>query len=49
MRSCRKCGTKFYETRNQLLKDNDVIDPIPECYKGDTENGICVNCCGCHK
>ena len=46
IRSCSKCGTVFRERLGQI---NDVIDLVEECYKGDKENGICRNCCGCFK
>jgi len=44
MKSCSKCGTLFQEViGNQTI--NSPIDNIPECYHGNKENGVCIECC----
>ena len=46
-RSCLKCGTEFKETRFTRFSEF-VIDPIPECWVGGKQNGICIKCCRCN-
>ena len=46
-RSCSNCGTEFTEKINTDYSGGP-IDPIPECWKDDKENGVCINCCNCY-
>jgi len=46
-RKCKKCETPFNEV---LGKDTmGPIDPIPECWKNNKQNGHCINCCNCYR
>ncbi len=45
-RSCKNCGTPFNEKISN--PGEHIIDKIPECWKDDKENGICINCCNCY-
>lgn len=43
-RRCSNCRTEF----NEILGiDVGIVDPIPECWRNNKENGHCINCCNC--
>ncbi len=46
-RTCDGCGTEFRESVDSKF-DVTIMDPIPECWKGAQNNGVCINCCPCN-
>ncbi len=48
-RSCVSCGAEFTESFEAFNRGLTGFDKIPECWRGDKENGHCINCCSCYK